>query len=243
MPPRFSVIVPAYNEALLLPRLIGTLRQAAMLYSGGPEKIEIIVADNGSKDETAAIARSLGCRVARVERRVIAAARNGGATIAHGEIFCFVDADMQVHSDTFDGIAQALARSEVIGGATGVRPERWSVGIAVTWAILLPAVWLFGLDTGVVFCRRADFTALGGYREDRLVAEDVDFLMRLKRRGWRQRQRFVRITRFKAILSTRKFDKHGDWHQLPAMLRLGWNHLFAKRKFEREVNAYWYGDR
>ncbi|MBI3885038.1 MAG: glycosyltransferase [Opitutae bacterium] len=243
MLPRFSIVVPAYNEARLLPRLIATLQAAAQRYSGGPEQIEIIVADNSSTDETAAVARNMGCQVARVERRAIAAARNGGAQIARGEILGFVDADMQVHPETFDGIDGAIRRHGVIGGATGVRPERWSAGIAATWAMVLPMVWLFGMDTGVVFCRRADFLALGGYREDRLVAEDVDFLVRLKRRGWRQRQRFVRIPRFKAIVSMRKFDKHGDWHQIPSMVRLGWNLLFAKAKFDREIQCYWYEDR
>ena len=243
MTPRFSVIIPAFNEALLLPRLIGTLQHAAARYAGGAEQIEIIVADNSSTDNTAAIARNLGCQVARIEKRAIAAARNGGAAIARGEIFCFVDADMQAHPDTFDGIDRAMLRRDVIVGATGVRPERWSVGIVATWAAVIPCVWLFGMDTGVVFCRRADFTALGGYNEDRLVAEDVDFLFRLKRRGWRQRQGFARITKFKAIVSMRKFDKYGDWHQFPGLLRLAWSQFFAKTKFERDVRAYWYEDR
>ena len=243
MTPRFSIIIPAYNEAVLLPRLIGTIQAAARRYHGGRDQIEIIVADNASTDETAAVARNLGGVVARVEKRTIAAARNGGAKIARGDVLCFVDADMQVHPDTFDGIGAAIGRHEVIGGATGVRPERWSVGIAVTWAVMLPAVWLLRMDTGVVFCRREDFTALDGYREDRLVAEDVDFLVRLKRRGWRQRQGFVRLTQFKAIVSMRKFDQHGDWHYFPTLLRAAWHQVFSRRRFEREVRAYWYEGR
>ena len=45
----------------------------------------------------------------------------------------------------------------VVGGATGVTMERWSVGIALTFAMILPLVWLTGMDTGVVFMRREDF--------------------------------------------------------------------------------------
>lgn len=240
MTPRFSVIIPAYNEAQLLPRLVGSIHHAAVRSAGGAGQVEIIVADNASTDATAALARELGCVVARVEKRTIAAARNGGAQTARGAVLCFVDADMQVHPDTFDGIGAAISRRDVIGGATGVRPERWSPGIAATWAVMLPAVWLFGMDTGVVFCRREDFFALDGYREDRLVAEDVDFLIRLKRRGWRQRQRFIRLTKFKAIVSMRKFDQHGDWHYFPTLARAAWYQFFSKRRFEREVRAYWY---
>ena len=38
-------------------------------------------------------------------------------------------------------------------------------------------------DTGVVFCRREDFAAIGGYDESRLFAEDVAFLLALRRHG------------------------------------------------------------
>ena len=71
--------------------------------------------------------------------------------------------------------------------------------------------WLTGFDTGLVFCRRTDFEALGGYDESRLIAEDLDFLTRLRRLARGRGQRMVRLRGVKAITSTRKFDAHGDW--------------------------------
>ena len=241
--PRFSVVIPAYNEAALLPRLIGTLHCAAARYTGGAERIELIVADNSSTDATAALASAQGCRVVPVERRAIAAARNGGAAVARGEVFCFIDADMQVHPDTFNAIDRTLQRGDVVGGATGVWPERWSAGVVATWAIMLPGVWLTGMDTGVVFCPRADFAAVGGYDENLLVAEDVKFLFALTRLGWRTGRRLRRARDAKAIVSLRKFDKHGDWHQFPTFARLAWQRLTAPRRFEEFVRVYWYKDR
>ena len=237
------MIVPAYNEAALLARLLGSLKIAADRAPGGAAQVELIVADNASTDATAEIARSQGCRVVPVAKRAIAAARNGGAREARGEWLCFVDADMRVHPDTFGAIDRAVQTGKVIGGATGVRSERWSPGIVATWAVILPMVWVTGLDTGVVFCRRSDFETIGGYREDRLYAEDVAFAAALKRLGRSRGQRMVRLRSAKAIVSTRKFDKHGDWHQLLAMGRLCWNQLLAPAKAEREVQAYWYEDR
>ena len=73
---RFSLIIPAYNEQLYLPRLFATVSRARSNYHGGPDAIEVIVADNGSTDATPHLARELNCRVAMVEKRVIAAARN-----------------------------------------------------------------------------------------------------------------------------------------------------------------------
>ena len=118
----------------------------------------MIVADNGSTDDTGAIALARGCRVATVSKRIIGASRNGGAAVATAPILCFVDADMQIHPDTFNAIARAMADPRFVGGATGVTMERWSVGIALTYAMILPLVWLTNMDTGVVFMRRADFS-------------------------------------------------------------------------------------
>ena len=77
--PRFSVVIPAYNEERLLPGLLDSIDAACEIYGGGSGAIEVIVADNASTDSTASLAASRGCLVVPVEKRVIAAARNGGA--------------------------------------------------------------------------------------------------------------------------------------------------------------------
>ena len=209
--PRYSLIVPAYNEERLLPRLLDSIDVARAAYAGEGE-VEVIVADNSSTDRTASIAAARGCRVVGVEKRVIAASRNGGARTAQGEILTFIDADSIVHPRTFFEIDATLATGRAVGGATGVTLERWSPGIAVTYAILMSMVFVTGMDTGVVFCRRRDFEAVGGYDETALVAEDVLFLQALRRLGKTRGQRLMRATSAKAVASTRKFDEFGDWH-------------------------------
>ncbi len=239
--PRYSIVIPAYNEARLLPRLLASLQVAAARVE--PGRVEIIVADNSSTDATAELARAGGARVASVERRAIAAARNGGARLATGDVLGFVDADSIIHPDTFVVLDRALASPRVIGGATGVRPDRWSVGIAVMWAIATPMIWLTGFDSGLVFCWRTDFEAVGGYREELLVAEDVDFLVRLRRHGRKTRRRFVRPRGARTTTSMRKFDKYGDWHFIPHSLSLGWKWIFSRGSARRGILAYWYEDR
>src|SRR5215831_20274551 len=103
---RFSVVIPAYNEEKYLPRLLTSIAVAGAKYSGGPDQIEVIVADNNSTDRTAAVARTYGTRVVHVARRRIAAARNGAARVARGEILCFVDADSAIDPQTFNAIDQ-----------------------------------------------------------------------------------------------------------------------------------------
>ncbi len=237
MNPRYSLVIPAYNEERLLGRLLDSVAVASASY-GQPGAIEVIVADNVSTDATTKIAEAHGCRVVSVEKRVIGAVRNAGARVARGEILAFIDADSRVHARTFLEIDRALATGRVVGGATGVTMERWSMGIAVTYAAVVPLLAVTGFDTGVVFCRRRDFEAIGGYDESRLVAEDVIFLLALRRLGKSRGQRLARVTGAKALASTRKFDEFGDWHFFTLAIE-GMRHLRGRAPTEF-TERYWY---
>jgi len=240
--PQFSLIIPAYNEEAYLPALLDSVDKARSRYAGGPDDIEVVVVDNASSDATADLARSSGCRVVREDRHVIAVVRNTGARNARGHVFVFVDADNSIHPDTFNAIDKSLSTGKVIAGATGVKMQRMSFAIAVTYALMVPLVWLTRMDTGVVFCRREDFEAIGGYNEDRLFAEDVQLLWDLMRLGRKQGRKLTRIRSVKAIFSTRKFDRHGDWHWLGLMLRFFYGLLFSKSSLDNFARMYWYGN-
>ena len=171
---KLSLIIPAHNEIELLPRLLDTVDLAREKFQGGSDAIEVVVADNASTDGTGELAASRGCVVVPVERRLIAAVRNSGARHARGEILCFVDADTRIEPETFNAIAAALDRSDIIAGSTGGRLERMSVGIGLTYGAVFPLLVLFNIDTGVVFCRRADFEAIGA-----TVLANAEFTIRV----------------------------------------------------------------
>lgn len=118
--------------------------------------------------------------------------------------------------------------------------ERWSAGLSVTYGLLATFVWLTRMDTGVVFCRRDDFEAIGGYDESRPVAEDVAFLIALRRLGRARGRRLVRLRRHKAVASTRKFDRHGDWHYLWMGPRMAILWMARRDAARRLIDAYWY---
>ncbi len=241
--PRFSLIIPARNEEAYLPRLLDTIDVARRCYAGGPDAIEVIVADNVSTDRTADLARQRSCRVVAVEKRVIGAVRNGGAHAALGEILTFVDADARIHAETFNAIDRLMRSGRVVAGASGVRLERLSVGIAATLALMLPMVWITGMDTGVTFCRRTDFDAIGGYSEERKFAEDVQLLLDLRRLGRSRGQRLGRTRSAKALASVRKFDRYGEWHYFALIARGLWTMLWRPHALERWIHEYWYSDR
>jgi glycosyltransferase involved in cell wall biosynthesis len=185
----------------------------------------------------------------RSEARHIARARNAGARAATGRILAFVDADSRVHPGTFDELDRTLARERVIGGTTGAVFERQSAGLRCTYAALallgvafrgLRALRRTAIDAGVVFCRAADFDAIGGYRERYRWGEDVWLLVDLKRRGWRSGRRLAGATGAPAVFSTRKFDRYGDWHYFTMPFRIVWE---AIRGRDDTARRYWYGSR
>src|SRR5262245_9579286 len=111
-----SFVVPAHNEERLLGRTIDSLKAAGQALG---ERFEIVVADDDSTDGTARIASEHGARVAPLQRRQIAAARNAGARAARGERLIFVDADTLAPVETVRAAVAAM-RSGAVGGGAAV---------------------------------------------------------------------------------------------------------------------------
>jgi hypothetical protein len=130
--------------------------------------------------------------------------------------------------------------------STGIELERKSLPILLVYCMLVPFTWLFGIDTGVVFCRRRDFDAVGGYNEDLLLGEDVTFLFDLKHRGKKRGRKLTRLAGAEALGSTRKFDQHGDWHYfaiMPQAIAVFIRSGFRLRSRQNEMPGltdYWY---
>ncbi len=252
-PYRISLIIPAWNEAVYLPRLLDSIDAARARYQYGADQVEVILADNCSTDQTPQIAADRGCRVEHVSKRLIAAARNGGAAVARGDLLAFADADFRIHPETFNYIEAVMQRPGYLGGATGLTMERWSPGILATWYLIMPGLWLFDFDGGVWFCRRVDFQEVGGFNENVKVGEDVIFLRSLKRLGARRRPKQRLATRFTArrlriapaivLNSSRKFDERGDWHMFADFFRGLFAILFARNKINDYIRRYWYEGR
>ena len=84
-----SVIIPARNAARTLPSCLRAL--AGQTLAQG--RFEVIVVDDGSTDETAAVAAEHGARVVQIANVGPASARNQGVEAAEGSILVFTDAD------------------------------------------------------------------------------------------------------------------------------------------------------
>ena len=120
-----SVIIPCRNAG-------GTIAGAvssALAQTVSPS--EVIVVDDASTDDSAAIAERAGARVIRLDRRANAGgARNRGIDAARGDVIAFMDADVRVPHDWLERVDRAFRSAESIAAVGGRivngRPGRWA---------------------------------------------------------------------------------------------------------------------
>lgn len=123
---KISVVIPALNEEKFLPDCLASLKNQD--YKG---EYEIIVADNGSTDDTAGIARKFGAKVVSCpERKGVFYARQAGADAACGEIIAQADADTVYPRDWLQRIANQFASHPEAVAVSG----RFIYGNSPWWA-------------------------------------------------------------------------------------------------------------
>jgi glycosyltransferase involved in cell wall biosynthesis len=210
--PDYSIVVPAYNEEVLLPATLERLRaaMAALSFRG-----EVVVCDNNSTDATGEIARAAGARVVFEPVNQISRARNAGAWAARGRFLVFVDADTHVTSGLLGDALERLASGAVCGGGStivmdGVRSAFEKSAIA-GWNGLSRRMRLAA--GSFVFVLREGFLAVGGFSEKVYASEEIWLSRDLKRWGRQRGLDFVILERHPARTSARK----GHWYP-PAVL-------------------------
>jgi glycosyltransferase involved in cell wall biosynthesis len=186
--PSVSVIVPVRDGAAFLGEQLAAL--AGQQYGG---RWEVLVADNGSTDGSADIARSFVARLPTLRvldasaRRGAGAARNIAAKSALGSVLAFCDADDVVASGWLDAHAEAAAGGGLVTGPVDLAALDPTIDPAwVAWMMNSPMRalgWLpFALGANLAL-RRDTFEALSGFDEEYLVGEDVDLSWRLQLAG------------------------------------------------------------
>jgi len=172
-PPSLAVIVPTLDEAGELRRLLPEL--AAMAD-------EVVVSDGESSDGTADVARELGATVV-----VGPAGRGGqlnrGAAASTADVLLFLHADTRLPPGAADRVRAALAAGAP-GGGFLVRfdDRRPLLALGERLVNLRTRATRLPLGDQAQFTRRVTFDELGGFREWP-VLEDLDFALRLRRRG------------------------------------------------------------
>jgi glycosyltransferase involved in cell wall biosynthesis len=209
---KFSIIIPARNEEKLIGKCLDSIKVASEPYSS---QVEIIVCINRCTDKTEEIARSYGAKIVYDDSKNLAKIRNTAAKSATGEILVTIDADSRMSSNMLTEIEQKLRSGKYIGGGVPIRLDRLSLGLILSAVFLLiPLTLCYRISAGLFWCERKDFEAVGGFNEQWLSAEDIEFARRLKKYGITKNKKYKTLWKTYIYTSMRKFDKFGDWIML-----------------------------
>ena len=183
MKPLVSVIVPIYNAAPYLQETLDSI--LASTY----RPIEVVMVDDGSKDNSLYIAKSYceqyaECKVIEQANRGVSAARNSAIRAAKGTYILPVDADDKI-ADTF--IQKAVDIIEENNNVRVVGCRCWMFGaVDKEWELpqfshallarknMIPATALY---------RKSDWQRCGGYCEQEIYREDWDFWLSMMELG------------------------------------------------------------
>lgn len=194
LPPGVTVVLPARDEAGALPDILRRM----------PAGYEIVVVDNGSTDDTAAVGRRLGARVVYEATPGYGAAVHAGLLAARTEIVCFLDSDGSVDPRvlpamvalleptrrTDQGVdARAAKRFDLVVGrrrptGRGAWPWHARIGNAVLAARLRRRTGVPVHDLGSVRVLRGSALVELGVL-DRRFGYPIELLVRAARAGWR----------------------------------------------------------
>ena len=200
------MVIPAYNQAT---ELAAQLERVLSQDTGG-RSVEVLVADNGSTDETREVVEAMSrhnpnlSRVDASARRGPAAARNIGATRATGDVLLFCDADDEVAAGWLAACVSALDDADAAVGSFDFERLNGVINGAVSSYStehfnFLPA----GLGANLAV-RREAFLALAGFNEAMQAGEDIDFCWRLQLSGRRL------VAAPGAIVAKRERSDHGS---------------------------------
>jgi glycosyltransferase involved in cell wall biosynthesis len=183
-----SVIVPCYDSAAY----IGQTLESIFAQSYRP--IEVIVIDDGSKDNTASIVRqySSSLRYYRQSNQGVSMARNAGIRLAQGEYLAFIDSDdlwqmtkLEVQVDVLDKHPEVVLVYCLCSNFTDdISGERSSILSLPSGLITEKLILDNFVPCSTVVVRRSSIEDVGEFDASLRTCEDWDMWLRLSERGY-----------------------------------------------------------
>ena len=176
MMPKFSFIIPVWNEEAIISRTIEHVRNLSASGSG-----EIIVVDGDPAGRTIKALRHMGV-ITAISEKGRGRQMNLGASLAEGEILIFLHADTTLPHDALGLIEKALEDGSRIAGAfdLAIESERPAYRLIERAASFRSRMTRIPYGDQTVFIRKRDFIALGRF-SDIPIMEDVEFMQRIKK--------------------------------------------------------------
>ncbi len=192
--PEISIVIPVKDRADELQRCLTSISNL----NYPQKKLQIIVVDDGSSDDSAEVARNHGARVVPSGGcgRGPAAARNVGAALASGELLAFIDSDCSASTAWLNELVPAFSnpRMAAVGGRVDgmcnqSNVDRYestmsSLSLGARERTGSSGTDTFYLPSCNLLVRRSAFRSAGGFKDEMHVGEDVDLTWRLRDSGW-----------------------------------------------------------
>jgi len=173
-----SVIIPVYNYGRYLGEAIGSVLSQTY------RPLEIIVVDDGSDDDSAAVARSFPqVRYIRRANGGVAAARNTGLAAAQGGVIAFLDADDIWSPRKLEKQVGYLRRHPATGFTITKIENRIEPGVFYPSHVMRHILHDDQIGLATIVARREVFEQVGGFDTRFKVTEDFEWFTRAKDAG------------------------------------------------------------
>jgi rSAM/selenodomain-associated transferase 2 len=209
---KIAIVVPVFNEALAVPRLLAHL---ADLKVTANQDFELVFVDGGSTDNTTALIQDADFRVI-TSPKGRAWQMNAGAAQTTGDVLLFLHADTQLPQNAIMAISTSLV-GDICWGRFDVRiaGKPWMLGVVahmMNWRSRLT-----GIATGdqAMFMTRTAYQTISGFPEQALM-EDIEASRRLRRLS---RPACISSP---LVTSGRRWESKGVWTTIFLMWRLRW---------------------
>ncbi|HEY8284480.1 MAG TPA: glycosyltransferase [Chloroflexota bacterium] len=183
--PEISIIIPARDEEHYVRRALASIAAQAWPL----DQLEVLVVDNGSVDATAEVVRSYSAAHPALSIRLlhepvigVARTKNRGARAAQGRWLIFLDADSRMAPNLVESVV-GWGRRGYEAGSIPVLADSSDLLDRGFFALLEFGKRLFNIQAQMFFCSRRVYIRIGGFAEELRLAEDRDFLARVRRAG------------------------------------------------------------
>lgn len=171
---KISVIIPTLNEAENLRNLI------PLLFSKeNKDKIEVIVADANSEDQTQSVSEQHGAKYVSCSIKSRGAQMNSAAKIARGEFLYFVHADTRPLPGFVEDIKDSISKG-YLAGCNRYRFDSEDFLLKInSWFTRFNGLFSGGGDQ-TLFIKKTFFEDLNGFDENYIIMEDFDLVRRIR---------------------------------------------------------------
>lgn len=207
-----SVVIPAYNEAGIIAATLEKIIYALNENQRPDFSWEMIVCDNNSSDNTAAIAAEMGAKIVHEPHNQISRARNSGAAVAGGNWLLFIDADSFPPPGLIAEVLMLIEGGRHVGCGSTITMAGGSLWNRLRMERLNPLMRLLKFCSGAFLLCRADaFRAIGGFSTGLYALEEIDFVLRLRYYGAKNNLNFTVLHQNPLVTSGRKGDSWRAW--------------------------------